>query len=232
MKNQHAKLYFDFRLKQEELINAIKKRHAEVKKTLIGIIKKHKNVSIRRITDAIVISKKLQLSGTESIFNMIIAGLEGKRLENYENAKDEIKTYIEEVAEMSAELKEARRAKRKEFNKFKKEIDIDLTMLNHYYLQLKADIITYHKLKLNEKSFDKLVQETAFLKDVKEEYFRKEIKKIDKQRVKDIQEKRHKKEQEELQANYVLAMFGVDGNEEDDEEKAVFEILMNSGLDF
>lgn len=226
-----ARKYFDFRLSQESILDSIKNEHKRRKKILLNNLKKHSNISIQRIDKAISASKYLDVKNNNTLFDFITSDLKGKCLENYVLAKEDINDYIENVYEMQSEIAAARKQKKREFNKFKKTVSIDLTMLNHYYLQFKADLITYRKVGELSRSFDKIVETNAFIAEVKEEYFRKEINKMDECKVALRRERKLKEEQERIQLEAACEIIGVIPEHKTDDYKLVTEVLSEMGID-
>lgn len=229
-----AQRYFDFRKTQENFINDIKDSQKIKKKSLLNKLKKHKNVSIQRIDRVISASKYLLISDTTVLFDIIVSDLTGKCLDNYVSAKEVINDYINGIFEMHSELAKARKQKSKEFKKFKKEINMNLTMLNHYYNQLKLDIITYRTLNVSADEYKQIIEDSKVIDEVREEYFQEEIKKIDAKRQQNQDEKERKEELKRVQIEAAYSMFGMKQPtplEETDEFKSIMDLILGLNMD-
>lgn len=223
-----ARKYFDFRLLQESVIQSVKNEHKLIKKSLIKMIKSCKNVSLRRIDNAISIHKKYPIKNNDTVFDFIISDLNGVSLQNYLDNKHIVQMYIDGIFKINDEMKEAIKLKKREFNKFKRSINVDLTLLNKYYLEFKSEILTYKKLGMLEDGYKEFIIENKFIEDVKNEYVCLEIKKIDESIVEKMRLKREKERLDQIHIEALTSMFNIEEKPVSDEMKMVLDVL--SGL--
>ena len=139
--------YFEFRLKHERSLDEFKRIQNTCKKELDKALKTLDGISLLRIRNAITLVKKIIYKSPDELaddaFKLIIDGMERSFSRHYINSKDQIICYLKNTFKLQAELREYRNQKKKDFEKFKKNLKrqhYDVSLLNLAYNEYKRTI--------------------------------------------------------------------------------------------
>lgn len=174
-----AREYFQFRLNQENSLKQFKANQHNIKLAHVVELKKHDGVSLKRINAAITVFKKYAPKDKLSVYDFIINGLDRSFVRHYEDHKGIIIDYIEICFSLADSLKTFRNKSKKAYTDFKKDIVIDLSLLNLSYVNFKATLDTFNTMNISSKEFIKAKAELFYLNDIADEFFIKCVRDIE-----------------------------------------------------
>lgn len=221
-----SKLYFELRIKHENDLTLIKSKQQVIKKFLIKNLKNCKCVSVKRIDSAITIFTKYPTKNNITIQDIIINGIDTSFSRHYIEHKEAIQTYVNGVNRLHKELQQFRKNKKKEINTFKKENDLDFTVLNFHYNKLTNLQKTYSKYNsLTE--FNEAIRKYSFVSDIVDEFFNVFIAEKEIERQDELEDQLLEELHDTLYVETVSAVVNKDITKADKQRVELYKILAN-----